>query len=268
MATNTKFTKNRIVIITDCVDAGANELRATLISNLEKLQVVGKVEVEPIVEAKKFSIINGAFLIRLMAEIYNPKTTIFLVVLNPLMTNRPDRARLVGRTQNGFRFVGENTGTLGWLIKDFGVAEIYETTRERLDGKKFLSFGGKFFHAPVAAKVATNIPLERLGTPFDFKRITYPDLRKGIVLHIDNFGVAKIFMKPPKIKEGTKVRIFINNKFQVNAIFTISMKNLPDNTWATYPGSSLDNLLELGIVRGDTTEKLPLKIGDVVTLRY
>lgn len=258
--------KNRIVVVTDCRDVAANEIRATLITELESLNASERVEVEPIVEAKEFSVINGAFLVRLLAEVYNPKTTIFLVVLNPLQTDRPDRVRIAGQTKNGFRFVGENTGTLGWLIKDFGISKIYETVREGLDGKSFISFGGKVFHAPTTAKVASGFPLKRLGLPFPANRITYPSLEKGMIVHIDNFGVAKIFKQAPKLTEGTKIKVLINGKRKVEAVFTISMKNLPDRTWAIYPGSSLNNLLEFGLVRDNAARELSLAIGDTIEI--
>lgn len=257
--------KKRIIVITDCKDVAANELRATLIANLEKLDADQRVEVEPFVEAKEFSIVNGAFLVRLMAEIYNPQTTTFLVVLNPLETNRPDRARIIGQTRNGFKFVGENTGTLNWLIKDFGIKEIYESSRKGLQGKKFISFGGKYVHAPIAAKVASGIELKKLGKKFDRNRFTHLDLKPGTVVHIDNFGVIKIFGQLKELEEGNKVKIFIKNKLKCLAVFTKSMKNLPDDTWALYPGSSLNSLPEIGKVRSlNAAKKLDVQIGDVI----
>lgn len=260
--------KQRIVIVTDCFDVAANELRATLIANLEKIEGGDKVEVEPVVVAECFSVINGAFLVRLMAEIYSPTVTTFLVVLNPLRTDRKDRARIIGRTKNGFRFIGENTGTLGWLIKDFGIQEIYESSRLGIDGKEFISFGGKYIHAPIAAKAAVGIPLKQLGTFFDPERITMLDIKEGTIVHIDNFGVAKVFMSPPALVDGSKVKILVNGVETVEAIFTNSMKNLPDQTWAVYPGSSLNHLLEFGLVRDYGAKKLGLKGGDIIQVKH
>lgn len=257
--------KKKVVVVTDCVDVAANEIRATLISELIKLGKEKKVEIEPIVEAKEFSVINGAFLVRLMAEVYPPKETVFLVILNPLSTNREDRARIIGETKNGFKFVGANTGTLSWLMKDFGIKEIYESSRKGLRGKQFISFGGKHIHAPIAAKVASGIKLIKLGKKFDKKRLTYLKLDRGTVVHIDNFGVIKIFGDLNNLKEGDKVKIFIKNKFNRFAIFTKSMKNLPNNSLAIYPGSSLNNLPEIGKVRSlGTGKELGVKIGDIV----
>lgn len=260
-------TVQRIVIVTDCSDVAINELRAAIFAKLENIDGADCVEVEPAVVAESFSIINGAFLVRLMAEIYPPTSTTFLVVLNPLRTDRKDRARIIGKTKNGIRFVGENTGTLGWLIEDFGIQEIYESSRQGIDGKEFISFGGKYIHAPIAARVAAGEALKDIGTFFDTNRITKSDIKSGTIVHIDNFGVAKIFTSPIGIAYDSTVRILVNGKETVEAIFTKSMKNLPDQTWAIYPGSSLNHLLELGLVRDNAAKKLSLKIGDVIQVK-
>ena len=251
--------KQRIVVITDCVDVAANELSTTLVRNLEKLKADKNVEIEPIVRAEEFSIINGAFLVRLMADIYNPQTTTFLVVLNPLKTNRKDRVRIIGQTRNGFKFVGENTGTLSWLIKDFGIREIYESNQKGLDGKEFIPFGGKFIHVPIAAKIASGRPLREIGSDFDPRKVTFITFKKGAVLHIDNFGVAKIFIRELNLPEGSTVGISINKKDKIKAKFTHSMKNLPDETWALYPGASLGGLFELGLVRANGAKNFLFK---------
>ena len=258
--------KTRIVIVTDCIDVAANEIRATLIAELTQLGKEQCVDIEPEIQASEFSLINGSFLVRLMAEVYPPKETIFLVILNPLNTDRKDRARIIGETNNGFKFVGANTGTLSWLFKDFGIKEIYESSKKGLDGRKFISFGGKYVHAPIAAKVASGIPLNSLGEEFDQKKITYIKPEKGTILYIDNFGVSKFFGDLKELEEKDEVEIYVNGDFKCKAIFTQSMKNLPDKTWTIYPGSSL-NLPELGKVRENGAKELDIKIGDIITFK-
>ena len=82
-----------------------------------------------------------------------------------------------------------------------------------------------------------------------------------MIIHIDNFGVAKIYKEDLLLNEGTDVLIKINSEIKTRAVYTHSMKNLPDNTWALYPGSSLSHLLELGLVRGDGAKILKLCVG-------
>lgn len=258
--------KERIVLITDCVDVAANEIRATLISELDKLNKNDDVEVEPFVFAKEFSLVNGAFLVRLMADNYIPSRTTFLVVLNALSTDRKDRARIAGVTKNGIRFVGENTGTLSWLFEDFGVKKIFETSRQGLTGKQFISFGGKYIHAPIAAKVASGADLSSFGSYFDPSLISYLKINEGTVVHIDNFGVPKIKALLDKLEEGQKLEIYVNGVRKDIAVFTNSMKSCKDGLLTIYRGSSIGNLAELGFVRKlETAKSLGINIGDVIT---
>lgn len=253
----------KIVVITDCKDVAFNEIRGMLLKHLKHAKE--EIIIEPIVPAEEFSVINGAFLTRLVAEIYDPKTTIFLVILNPLNTTRKDRARIIGETKNGFKFVGANTGTLNWLIKDFGIKRLYELKREKLTGENFVSFGGKYIHSPAAAKIALGTDFSELGEEKNIEFLTDFQILKGQVVHIDNFGVPKINGDLKNFKEGEILNILLNDKKIISAKYTNSMKDLPDGTWAIYPGSSLNNLPELGKVREkNSAQKLGIKIGDII----
>lgn len=109
--------KRKIVFITDCVDIAYNELRGTVLNYLKN----DEVEIEPVAPVAPFSIINGNFVLRLMADSY-PDGTIFSVILNPFK-ERP--ARLLGKTINkNFYFMGANTGVFTWFFKDFGISEL------------------------------------------------------------------------------------------------------------------------------------------------
>jgi len=105
--------KKRIVIITDCVDMAYNELRGVLLDNIKNEEII----IEPVVSVAPFSIINGNFAFRLMAEVY-PEGTVFSIILNP-SKERP--ARLIGKTKKkNFYFMGANTGVFTWFFRDFG----------------------------------------------------------------------------------------------------------------------------------------------------
>ncbi|MBT3691118.1 hypothetical protein HOG16_02645 [Candidatus Woesearchaeota archaeon] len=254
----------RIVIVSDCSDVAYNEMRATILSELGDTSQ--NISVEPLVKAKEFSIENGSFLVRLMGEVYDPSNTIFLVVLNSLRTNRKDRARIIGETKNGFKFVGANTGTLNWLIKDFGLKNLYELNASGLMGKDFISFGGKHVHSPAVAKVAKGVNFSGLGEERSEEFLCDYRVEDGCVVHIDNFGVLKINGSLENLEEGDKLDIFVNGERKIVAVFSYSMKDLEDSTWAIYPGSSLNNLPEIGKVRElSSAKKLGAKIGDIIT---
>ena len=243
--------KKRIVFITDCVDVAYNELRATVLSMTKERN---DIEIEPVVPVAPFSVINGNFILRLMAEVY-PKGTIFSVILNP-MKKRP--ARLIGRTKKkDFIFVGANTGVFDWFLRDFGVKELYE-----LRDPGFLPFGGKFVHAPAVAQVATGKPLKELGKPFKSAQISRPRLSKGTVVHIDNFGLMKFVGKLPAANEGDQFVVNANGKV-IEAVFAKRMMSRDDGEWVIYPGSSL-GLPELGKVRSNGVQELNLRIGDKI----
>jgi S-adenosylmethionine hydrolase len=131
-----------VVVITDCKDVAFNEMRRIIINECSKLGIEN-IEVE-LVSVAEFSLINAAFLTRLMADYY-PEKTVFSVVINP---QRHRSARIYGETKSGIKFFGANTGALSWLLSDFGYKSLYE-----VHDPGFVSFGGKYVHAPNVAKL-------------------------------------------------------------------------------------------------------------------
>ncbi|MEI6054313.1 MAG: SAM-dependent chlorinase/fluorinase [Candidatus Saccharibacteria bacterium] len=261
--------KQKILVITDCVDIAADELYATLKTELEKMNADEMVEILPIVKIREFSIIDADFCARLLAEIYNPKTLTILTVANPLNTATKKRARIAGRLKNGIKFVGANTGAFTWLIKDFGLSELCETSRDGLKGKNFISFGGKYVHAPIAAKFAFTDDIESVKTAvFNKSDLTELVTEKGTVVYIDNFGVSKIKLLDSELraKQGDVFKILLNDKIIDKATYCHSMKELSDGETAIYKGSSL-GLVEIGIVRElQSAQKLSISVGDIIKL--
>lgn len=249
--------KRRIVIITDCSDIAYNELRGVIWKTLDEEKYKEPVEIEPIVQVAPFSIINGNFILRLMADVY-PPGTFFLVILNPLK-NRS--ARLFGRTRkNNFVFMGANTGVFDWFARDFGIAELYE-----LFDPGFLPFGGKYVHAPSIAKIIANVSFKKLGRPFAEKDLTTLEIRHGTIVHMDNFGLIKFFGSLDEATEGEKFNIEAGGKNFV-AIYAKRMMSYETGEWIIYRGSSLE-LLELGKVRENGARELELSIGDKIAFR-
>lgn len=247
--------KKRIVIITDCTDIAYNELRATILKNLTENQE--EVEIEPIVPVAPFSILNGNFIFRLIAESY-PNDTLFLIVLNPLK-ERP--ARLIGRTEkNNFYFMGANTGVFTWFLRDFGIKELYE-----LKDPGFFPFGGKYVHAPSMAQIINGKPLHEIGIPFDVKNLAQIQINDGTIVHIDNFGLMKFTGDLSDLAEGDKLIVDINGK-NIQAVYAKRMMSKETGEWVLYPGSSF-GLPELGLVRKNGAQELNVKIGDKIVFK-
>jgi len=243
--------KKRIVFITDCVDVAYNELRGIILSNIKDKEV----EIEPVVPVAPMSVINGNFILRLIAEVY-PEGTIFSIILNPLK-ERP--ARLIGRTKKkNFYFMGANTGVFTWFFRDFGVEELYE-----LYDPGFFPFGGKYVHAPAVAQIAMGKPLSEMGSPFDIKKVVKLDIPNGTIVHIDNFGLMKFVGDLTGLKEGDKLKVCVNGK-TLQVVFAKRMMSRETGECVIYPGSSL-GLPELGKVRENGARELDAKIGDIIT---
>lgn len=245
--------RKRIVFITDCADVAYNELRGVILDNLKNDEII----VEPVVPVAPFSIINGNFVLRLMAEAY-PEGTVFSVILNP-SKERP--ARLIGKTKKkGVYFMGANTGVFTWLFRDFGIEELYE-----LNDPGFFPFGGKYVHAPAVAQIATGRPLKDMGHPFDIEKIIKIDITGGTIVHIDNFGLMKFTGDLTGLYEGDKLEINVNKK-TLKAVYAKRMMNRETGEWVIYPGSSF-GLPEFGKVRENGARELNIKIGDIITFK-
>jgi len=245
--------RKRIVFITDCTDVAYNELRGVILDYLKNDEII----VEPVVPVAPFSIINGNFVLRLMAEAY-PEGTIFSIILNP-SKERP--ARLIGQTKKkGIYFMGANTGVFTWLFRDFGVEELYE-----LNDPGFFPFGGKYVHAPAVAQIATGKPLKDMGRPFDIEKIIKIDIAGGTIVHIDNFGLMKFTGELAGLNEGDKLEINVNEK-TLKAVYAKRMMSRETGEWVIYPGSSF-GLPEFGKVRENGARELNIKIGDIITFK-
>jgi len=246
--------KKKLVIITDCTDIAYSEIRATIISYLGK--EVDNVDIEPVVTVAPFSIVNGSFVLRLMTECY-PENTIFSIVLNPLK-ERTERIMIKTKKKN-FTIFTTNTGVLGWLINDLGCDVAYE-----INDPGFLPFGGKYIHAPAVGKYLSGIPIEQIAKPFDADKIRKLKIEEGTIVHIDNFGLIKIFYDPNKLKMDYNYIVEVNNN-KLELQFNKRLMSLEDGKWAIFPGSSL-GLLELGCARVNGAILLKANVGDIVII--
>jgi S-adenosylmethionine hydrolase len=245
--------KKRIVFVTDCTDIAYNELRGVILDNIKNDKVI----IEPVAPVVPFSIINGNFILRLIAEAY-PRGTVFSIILNPSKI-RP--ARLIGRTKKkNIFFMGANTGVFTWLFRDFGIKELYE-----LNDPGFFPFGGKYVHAPAVAQIATGKSLKEMGHPFDINQVKKINIPKGTIVHIDNFGLMKFSGNLSGLSQDDKLKLNINGK-TLKAVYAERMMSRDTGEWVIYPGSSF-NLLELGRVRKDGAKELNAKIGDIITFK-
>jgi S-adenosylmethionine hydrolase len=231
--------RSQIVVVSDCSDVAFVEIRMAIQRSASAVDPSADVRIEPLVVAQPFAEINGAFLVRLMAELSAPGTLI-MCVLNSFPTRTE---RLVGRTARGdLLFAGANTGTLGWLAEDFGVAECFE-----IEDPGFVPFGGKSIHAPTVGALAAGRPLADVGKPFPADAIRRTPAGEGVIVHVDNFGNAKFAFQADGLRPGDRLKVTVCGQ-TFEAVYGSRMMDYEDASWVVYPGSSL-GLHELGQVR-------------------
>ena len=91
------------------------------------------------------------------------------------------------------------------------------------------------------------------------------EIADGEIVHIDNYGNPKIYGKL-NFSEGFKVKISKGGQFLANAEYiTGRMMSSPTGTYVVYPSTSLPNMIDIALVRGNAAKQLGLKIGDKLT---
>ncbi len=244
--------KRKVVIITDCTDVALVEMRGVIHSYAKS----DEYEIEPIVAVDNYSIINTAFLFDLVVNTY-PAGTVILIVVNPSQLRTE---RIIGRLKfKDIIFDGTNTGALGLVINKYGCSELYE-----IHDEGFVPFGGKYVHSPTIGKILAGQKLCELGNEFDIEGIRTVEIKNGTVFHVDNFGNVKMQGDLGGASNGDKFVIEVNGKI-LEAVFWKRMMERNDGEIVIYPGSSF-GLPEIGIVRGNFSEKYGVKPGD--TIKY
>lgn len=252
--------KKHLVIITDCTDVAANEIRASILNELNE---VDNIIIEPVVNVKEFKTLHCNFIVRLMADIY-PEGTTFVIVFNSDQ-KRPES--LIGKTKHkNLTFIGRNTGAFDWLTRDFGCECLYDASELFTQlNSEFLSFSGKLVTAPTAAKIARGEKIERFGKPISVNRIRRMSVPKHTIAHIDNFGMIKFTGSMEDPIPGDRYEITIgNNTFE--AVYNRRMQSEEIGVWVLFPGSSF-GLYELGKVRCYGAQSIGAEIGDKIRIR-
>jgi len=266
------MTNKNIIIVTDCKDIALEQVKARLTSILPNDNLRFFDLITP-----PFQINNGLFLSKLISEeVPHGENTLFLAIVNPLKT-KPKR--IFGKLKNGTWFVGADTGIFSLLFEEFGIEEVYENKNQN-----HYPFGGLHVHTTISGKLLKGSVKEDLGnkiTEENIKKI-YPS--RGEVLHIDNFGLIKLWvrMKDFDFVKDDKIKIKVINSNRIfEGVFSNRMMDYEDNTLVVYPGSSLldkskfeyieeyrkSGLIEIGLVRNPNSAKeLGIQIGDIIEI--
>lgn len=267
-----------VVLITDCTDIASEQIKGRLSKLLNEKNIDYKIYSA---FTPPFQITNGMFLGKLLFdEVPNGEDTLYLAILNPLK-DKPKR--IIGKLNNGSYFVGTDTGLFSLIFKKSNIKEVWET-----NNPGHYPFGGLHVHTVAAAKLLRGEPFEKLGSKLNVENIKVNDPKKGEVVHIDNFGLSKLWLRESDLnfEEDTPISLTIYNsnnefKFEYEGIYSNRMMNYDDNKVIVYPGSSLldsnlensneeyrkSGLIEIGLVRNSNSAKcLKICLGDLIEI--
>jgi S-adenosylmethionine hydrolase len=207
---------------------------------------------------------------------YFPKGSIHVVVVDPgVGTKRRPMAARIG----DWYYVGPDNGTISGLL-DRAEFSGWPTEFVELNRVKYwlpvisFVFHGRDIFSPVAAHLASGVPLHEVGTPFtDPVRINLPKpIRmengwRGEVIHIDHFGNISSNIRTEHLDSALENR----EKISVQ-ILTTEIKGMV-NTFGERPAGEVIALmgstgnLGISVVNGNATQVLGVKIGDEILVR-
>lgn len=272
------YKMKHIVLIMDCKDIASEQIKGRLSKLLEEKDIDYKIYNA---FTPPFQITNGMFLAKLLFdEVPNGKDTLYLAILNPL---KEKPKRIFGRLKNGSYFVGADTGIFSLIFKESNIQEVWETKNPG-----HYPFGGLHVHSVVAAKLLMGENFEKVGDKLKLEDIKFYEPKKGEVVHIDNFGLSKIWLRESDLKleedAPIKIKIYDPNrklKSEFSAFYSNRMMNYEDDQIIVYPGSSLldsklkennekyrkSGLIEIGLVRNpNSSEFLRINLGDLIEI--
>jgi S-adenosylmethionine hydrolase len=215
---------------------------------------------------------RAAFVLEAAAPDF-PAGTVHLVVVDPGVGTERRALAVHARDQ---LFVGPDNGVLEWALAD-PAARVHELAETRFFRHPVSrTFHGRDVFAPVAAHLASGVPIEQLGPPVtDPVRIPASGAIHrdgeivGHVVFVDRFGNLLTNVTEQDLSDGFPT--IPEGRIQVLAFGRVirglsrSYGEAPVGTILALIGSS--GRLEIAQVGGDASERLGLGEGDFVRVR-
>jgi len=269
-------------IITDISDASWNEMYAVM-RGIATTMSNEPLEIAPITAVSELSIVHGAFLTRLMAKSYLSPVVMFTNVA-PHQTFKSD---LICKIKDkDVIMMGSNNGIFDWIMRDFDIEYVAEVIPPKpyvvngeivyLPGQtvpsdydaRFSSesahrtFGAHVIYGGIAVALAQGVDYKTFAEDRDESFVVPLEINDGEVVHVDNYGNAKIYGNL-KVDTGKQVSIAIEGLEVARAEFMNGrMMSYPTGTYVVYPSTSLPNMIDLALVRGNAAQQLGFRIGD------
>lgn len=220
-------------------------------------------------EVKAFDIAAAAFVLRQVIRFFSAGT-VHLVVVDPgVGTAR----RAVALRHNDQFFVGPDNGLFTLLLETDTPDQLVELKAPN-DGPLSSTFHGRDLFAPSAARLASGVPLEELGTPFaKLKHLQWAmpiDDEEGIrgwIVYIDHFGncitnISRALFE--KRQTGRKTKGYAGSGI-IRGIHN-TYNDVPVSEPLMLFGSS--DLLEIAINQGSAADLLHIQRGTPVNIVF
>jgi S-adenosylmethionine hydrolase len=211
---------------------------------------------------------GGAFALAVSYAFF-PRHTIHVAIVDPGVGT--SRGAIAVRTDH-YVFVGPDNGLLSWALARERIRAVHSLENRRYFLPAVSStFHGRDVFAPVAARLSTGLPLNKLGPArAGFIRLDWPEptlSRQGIqgeVLFIDRFGnaVTNIDGRSLTTLPGNAT-IFLRKK-RLCAV-AVTYQSVPFGSPLAMVGSS--GLLEIAIHGGSAAQRLRLRRGIRIDIR-
>ncbi len=216
-----------------------------------------------------FSIFEGAFVLW-QAVRWFPRGTVHVVVVDPGVGS--ERDAVVVRA-GGHYLVGPDNGVLYPAAESLGIREVRRVEEGELTLPRSGTFDGRDVFAPVAAHIASGVPLERVGPRKEdlirielFRYEVGPDSISGHVLHVDRFGNVVLDIPADALPPGwpTRLSVELEDGRRLEARLASHYEEGSPGELLVIRGSS--GLLELSTRRGSAADIVGLSPGGRVRL--
>lgn len=216
--------------------------------------------------------IQAASLMLQHAYPFFPEGTVHLVVIDPGVGS--DR-NIIGLKSNHHFFIGPDNGVLTPFFET-STAVHTVTNKDLFLDTISNTFHGRDIMAPVAAHLATGLPIEQIGPSISVdqcKRIEPPLARisansiDGNIINIDNFGNLRSSITASDLQTiGHHEKLTISIGFHI--IENLSNSYAQGREHEVLALLDSQNHLEIAVRNGNAAERLNSTIGDRIVVRW
>ena len=269
-ASGAQFRPNGLVVL--MTDFGSGDFYVGAMKGAI-LRTSQSVRIEEIThEVPKYDVAAGAYILAMAAAEF-PKGTVFLCVVDPGVGTARKPVAVV--TSDGNVFVGPDNGLFTRIIDGSGLQAAYELTNPDLIGKDPISstFHGKDVFGPVAAFIASGVPIEKVGPRLDdLVRLQPREPRVeggwvvGEVTVVDHYGnlltnIRRKDLERVGIRSGDTLKMSVGPSELVLPLMK-TYADVPVGSPVCVIGSG--DVLEAAINQGNLGESFNARTGDPV----